>query len=234
MPHHNKTTISGIVAIIRSKSDESTAETGNAIRGQLIFVTRFVFEVRLTVANLMALTKNAHGRAFTDIDAKLSGVISVPVIRDIATLMSMPAPTMIAGMSTAHSRPIADCLYFILISRDVSTNNRSRRTWAVLGILRCATLVTVVCSTLRYPRWYSSSAVVLSLKSSSATDVETSLYSSILICIILRFQSTYRSLPVLGRCSRMLLNTRGTRSSISLLVPAVFQDQSQDNVRHVR
>src|SRR4026209_890005 len=103
----------GTIAIARSKSAERTAETGNAIRGQLILVTRFEFEVRLFVANRMALIKNAHGSALAAIDARLSGERSVPDILDIATRISMPAPTMIAGMRMAQRKPMMDCVYLI-------------------------------------------------------------------------------------------------------------------------
>src|SRR3954453_437462 len=125
------TTVRGTIAIARSNSAESTAETGKAILGQFILVTRFEFEVKLLVANRMALMKNAHGRALTVIDARLSGESSTPDIFAIATRMSIPAPTMIAGMRIAHSNPMTDCLYFILISRHVRTNSRSLRTCAV-------------------------------------------------------------------------------------------------------
>src|SRR4051812_37101583 len=112
-----------MIAMARSNNAERTAETGNAILGQLILVTRFAFEVKLLVANRIALMKNAHGRALTLIDARLSGESSTPDILAIATRMSIPAPTIIAGMRTAHSNPMTDCLYFILISRHVSTNS---------------------------------------------------------------------------------------------------------------
>jgi hypothetical protein len=72
-----------------------------------------MFEVRLAVANRIAPTKNAQGIALTDNDARLSGGSGVPDSFDIPTRTTMPAPTMIMGMSTAQRSPMTDCLYLI-------------------------------------------------------------------------------------------------------------------------
>ena len=73
-PANASTMTSGMVATSMSNSADSTADTGNTIRGQLILVSRLALLVRLLVAKRMPPTMNAHGSDFTQTAASVSSV----------------------------------------------------------------------------------------------------------------------------------------------------------------
>jgi hypothetical protein len=93
-----------------SKREVSTDDIGNTSRGNLIFVTRLLFPVRLVVPNLRADTKNAHGNAFTPMPPMSAPVIGRPDTFEATIRTMTPALVMMIGISTAHSSPMTDCL----------------------------------------------------------------------------------------------------------------------------
>src|SRR4051812_2509219 len=92
-----------------------------------ILVTRFAFETRLSDEKRIDATKNAHGTERTatlTMSARRNGT---PDNDANAYFTSTPAHTTSVGIRIAHMKPINDCLYFTLISRQASMYNRSRR-----------------------------------------------------------------------------------------------------------
>jgi hypothetical protein len=134
---HNKCTLNPVPAtantiaktneaIKKSKSCESIDAIGSMVLGKNILVTRFLFEMRLCVENLIDETNKDHGIALTETDATSAIVNGLPDSLEKVNLTNIPAVTIRIGIKMAHKKPIIVCLYFMRISRQVSIYNKSR------------------------------------------------------------------------------------------------------------
>jgi hypothetical protein len=126
MPINAKKIVRIMEAITKSNNCDITYDKGNTSRGKYIFVTKFIFETRLSTENLIPPTKKAHGNALTDTEAICDSSMGLPLNEAIANLTTTPERTITAGIKIAHKKPMTVCLYFIDMFFEVSAQSRSR------------------------------------------------------------------------------------------------------------
>jgi hypothetical protein len=109
-PNARASTATAASPAARSTRCASTLATGSTSRGKLTFVSSVAFDVRLPVPNVTAPEKNAHGTAFTAIDAIVVRETPCPAELSSATRIITPASTTSTGVSSAQSTPSTACL----------------------------------------------------------------------------------------------------------------------------
>lgn len=121
-----RNSIKTVIAIKKSKAQANIDANGKTSRGKYILVINSLFPTRLFTENFTELTKKVHGRTLIEIEIIPINSNGLLDMDEIAAFTRTPDKTATIGMNIAHKKPMAACLYLILISLKVSMNKRSR------------------------------------------------------------------------------------------------------------